>query len=290
MGKVTVRSLAAALLAGLLLTVTPVAAAPVPLSERIDRTEPTPKQLQGVDVQERLGSRLPLSLSFHDQEGRTVNLGKFFDGQHPVLFTLNYSNCPMLCSLMLSGLVKGLKGVEWGINQEFQIVTVSLDAKEPLEVTQRTANRYLTQYGRPGARPGWHFLTGTEQDIRAYADAIGFSYRYDEARKEFAHPAAIVLASPNGTIVRYLYGLEFEPKTLRLGLVEASEGKIGTTLDRLVLYCFHYDSSEGRYAPVAKRIMEVGGAVTIVLLAGFLWLLFRADSKRRRHLAESTVT
>jgi protein SCO1/2 len=290
MAKVSARSLAAALLAGLLLTVTPLAAAPVPLSERVDRTDPTPKQLQGVDVQERLGSPMPLSLPFRDQEGRAVTLGKYFDGQHPVLFTLNYSNCPMLCSLMLTGLVKGLKDVEWGINKDYQVVTVSLDPEEPIDVTQRTANRYLTQYGRPDARPGWHFLTGSEASIRAYADALGFSYRYDEARKEYAHPAAIALASPNGTLVRYLYGLEFQPKTLRLGLVEASEGKIGTTLDRLVLYCFHYDSSEGRYAPVAKRIMEVGGAITVVLLVGFLALLYRADSKRRRHLAESTVT
>lgn len=290
MANVSARSLAAAVLAGLLLAVAPAAAEPVPLSERIDRTDPIPKQLQGVDVRERLGSQLPLSLPFRDQDGREVTLGKYFDGQHPVLFTLNYSDCPMLCSLMLTGLVKGLKEVEWGIHRDFQIVTVSLDAKEQQAVTQRTANRYLTQYGRPDARPGWHFLTGTEQNIRAYADALGFSYRYDEARKEFAHPAAIALASPSGTLVRYLYGLEFEPKTLRLGLVEASEGKIGSTLDRLILYCFHYDSSEGRYAPVAKRIMEVGGAATVALLAGFLWVLHRADSKRRRQLAESTVT
>lgn len=290
MAKVSARSLSAAVLAGLFLTVNLAAAAPVPLSERVDRTEPTPKQLQGVDVQEHLGRQMPLSLPFRDQEGRAVNLGKYFDGRHPVLFTLNYSNCPMLCSLMLSALVKSLKSVEWGINSDFQMVTVSLDATEPLELTQRTADRYLTQYGRPDARPGWHFLTGPEQNIKAYADAIGFSYRYDEKRKEFAHPAAIVLASPNGTIVRYLYGIDFDPKTLRLGLVEASEGKIGTTLDRLVLYCFHYDSSEGRYAPVAKRIMEIGGAATVVLLVGFLWVLNRADSKRRRRLAESTVT
>ena len=285
-----VRSLAAACLASLLLTVDPAVAAPVPLSERIERREPAPKQLQGVDVLEHLGEQVPLALPFRDQNGRRVTLGQYFDGRHPVLLTLNYSNCPMLCSLMLTGLVKGLKGVEWGINQDFQVVTVSLDAAETLDVAQRTADRYLTQYGRPEARGGWHFLTGSEASIRAYADALGFSYRYDEKRKEFAHPAALALASPSGTLVRYLYGLEFEPRTLRLGLVEASEGKIGTTLDRLVLYCFHYDSSEGRYAPVARRIMEMGGAATVLLLGGFLWVLSRAESKRRRRLAESTVT
>jgi protein SCO1/2 len=213
-----------------------------------------------------------------------------FDGQHPVLLTLNYSNCPMLCSLQLNGLVKGLKDVEWDINEEYRVVTVSLEPEEPLDLTARTANRYLTQYGRPSAAPGWRFLAGSAEDVRSYADAIGFSYRYDEDRKEYAHPAAIVLASPDGTIVRYLYGIEYDPKTLRLGLVEASQGKIGTTLDRLVLYCFHYDSSAGRYAPVAQKIMQLGGAVSVVLLAGFVLILHRADSKRKRRLAESTAT
>jgi protein SCO1/2 len=196
----------------------------------------------------------------------------------------------MLCSLMLTGLVKGLKSVEWGINKDYRMATVSLDPTEPLDTTARTANRYLTQYGRPDARPGWRFFTGSENNIRAYADAIGFSYRYDENRKEYAHPAAIAIAAPDGTITRYLYGIEFDPKTLRLALVGSSQGKIGTTLDKIVLYCFHYDATEGRYAPVAQRIMKIGGAVMVVALSLFLAALHLADRKRRRHLAESTAT
>nr|PZN13783.1 MAG: SCO family protein [Pseudomonadota bacterium] len=264
-------------------------AAPVRPEERVDRVDPVPAQLAAVDVKERLGHYVPKDLAFRDESGRTVLLGELFDGRTPVILTLNYSNCPMLCSLQLNGLIQGLKQVEWGINREYRIVTVSLEPHEPQEVAQRTLNRYLTQYGRPEARGGWRFLAGSEANVRAFADAIGFSYRYDERSQEYAHPAAIALAAPDGKLVRYLYGLEYDPKTLRLGLVEASEGRIGTTLDRLILYCFHYDSSVGRYAPVARKIMQVGGLAAVLLLAGFLAVLFRADAKRRRRLAQGTL-
>jgi len=289
MGEIRVR-MQAALVAGLLCSTVPAVAAPVPANERVERMEPAPKQLRGVDVKEHLGTRLPLTLGFRDQFGKPTTLAENFDGQRPVLLTLNYSNCPMLCSLMLVGLVKGLKEVEWGINQDYRVVTVSLDPTEQLETTQRTANRYLTQYGRPQAPGGWRFVTGSENNVKAFADAIGFSYHYDEKRQEYAHPAAVVLAAPDGTITRYLYGIEYDPKTLRLALVESSQGKIGSTLDKLILYCFHYDSSEGRYAPVARRIMQLGGALMVVLLGGFLAALHLADKKRRRHLAESTAS
>lgn len=263
---------------------------PVPPSERVERMEPAPKQLKGVDVQERLGSALPKTLGFRDASGKPVVLGDFFDGEHPVILTLNYSNCPMLCSLQLNGLVDGLKQVEWGINKEYRIVTISLDPNESQELTQRTQNRYLTQYGRPEAPGGWHFLTGSETNVRAFADAIGFGYRYDEKRQEYAHPAAIALASPDGRIMRYLYGLTYPSDTLRLALVEASEGRIGTTLDRLILYCFHYDATEGRYAPVARNIMQLGGVAFVVLLSAFVIFLFRSDLRKRRRLAEGTAT
>ena len=274
---------------GVFLSASSASAAPVAEGERVERLEPPPKQLEGVDVQEHLGAQLPLGLRFRDEAGKDVTLGQYFDGHRPVLLTLNYASCPMLCSLVLSGAVKGLKGVEWGINKEFQVVTVSLDPEEPRELTLRTKERYLSQYGRPDAAKGWHFLTGSAANVEAYAAALGFSYRYDEKRKEYAHPAALALASPSGMIARYLYGIEFDPRTLRLGLVEASEGRIGTTIDKIVLYCFHYDSSEGRYAPVARRIMQIGGALAVALIAGLIVVLHRADVKRRRHLAQSTA-
>src|SRR5262245_6337228 len=144
-------------------------AAPVAPTDRLERTEETPKQLRGVDVNERLETRLPLDLAFRDQEGRAVRLGQFFDGRHPVLLTLNYARCPLLCGLQLPALVRSLKGLDWGINQEFQVVTVSLEADEPLELTRASAQRYLTQYGRPSASAGWHFLSGSKENVKAYA-------------------------------------------------------------------------------------------------------------------------
>lgn len=289
MGSNWIFSTQAASLAVLLL-VAPAFAAPVSPSERVDRIDPIPKQLQTVDVKEQLGRELPRSLGFRDASGLPVALGEFFDGKHPVILTLNYSDCPMLCSLQLNGLVSGLKEVEWGINQDYRIVTVSLDPEEPAELSQRTQNRYLTQYGRPEAPGGWHFLTGSEANVKAYAEAIGFSYRYDERRQEYAHPAAIAIASPDGRIMRYLYGLEYAPKTLRLALVEASEGRIGSTLDKLILFCFHYDATEGRYAPVARKLMQLGGGAFATLLAVFVVILARADARKRRRLAEGTAT
>jgi len=284
------RSLGVALFASLTLAAWPAAAAPVLPSEVMERTDPTPKQLQGIDVREQLGRELPKSLAFQDENGKDVTLGEMFDGEHPVVLTLNYSDCPMLCSLQLTGLVKGLAEVEWAINEDYRIVTVSLAPHEALEKRQRTANRYLTQYRRPEARGGWRFLSGSDANVRAFAEAIGFSYRYDEKRKEYAHPAAIALAAPDGRVVRYLYGIEYDPKTLRLGLVEASEGRIGSTLDRLILYCFHYDSSEGRYAPVARKVMRLGGGLSVLLLAATVTVLLRTEARKKRRLADGTAT
>jgi len=185
------------------------------------------------------------------------------------------------------GFVEGLKKLDFAANKQFRIVTVLLDPKETDETARRFRARYLAQYNRPGSEAGWTFLTGSDQNIRALAKAVGFSYNYNEVRGEYIHPAALTLLSPDGKIARYLYGLEYPEKTLRLGVVEASEGRVGSSLDRLVLYCFHYDSSEGRYAPIAARIMQLGGAVSLVVLAGFLTILIRRDKKRA--LVESTA-
>lgn len=248
----------------------------------MDRTEPLPKQLEGVDVKERLGSALPKNLAFKDENGKEVLLDEYFDQKVPVVVTLNYSGCPMLCSLMLNGFTDSLKKLDYTAGKEFRILTISIDPEETPEVAHKTQNRYLAQYGRPEAKGGWHFLTGSEQNVRAVADAIGFSYTYVESRQEYAHPAAIAVVSPSGVITRYLYGLEYPEQTLRLALVEGSQGRIGSAVDRLILYCFHYDSSEGRYAPVAQKIMKVGGGVSVVFLAGLLSVFFRAESKKKK--------
>ena len=265
----------------------PLLAKPIAPEERIERTEALPKRLQGVDVVERLETKLPLGTRFRDETGRQVTLGDYFDGKHPVVLTLNYSNCPMLCSLQLGGFVSSLKQLDWSAGEEFRVVTVSLDPKEQPIRAAETKARYLKQYGRAGADRGWHFLTGSEASIHAVANAIGFRYGYNEARKEYVHPAAIALASPEAQLVRYLYGIEYSPKTLGLSLAEAADGKVGSTVDRLILYCFHYDEKEGRYAPVARNIMRVGGAITAMVLGAALTSLWLAEFRNKRRQAKA---
>jgi protein SCO1/2 len=273
-------SMLTALVAALLL-VTPAARADlVPQSEQIETKDPLPRRLAGVDVKEHLDSPVPMDLGFSDETGKPVTLKDYFDGSVPVILTMNYSNCPMLCSLQLTALVEGLKKVDWSVGKEFRMVTVSYDPTETTELAQRTKARYLAQYARPGSENGWHFLHGSENNVKALAKALGISYSYNEARKEYAHPATVVFATPTGKIDRYLYGLEYPEKTLHLSLVESSEGKIGTTVDQLILFCFHYDANEGRYAPVARNIMRAGAGVTVFLLAGFLTVLWKREKKR----------
>ena len=274
----------AVLLTGLLFT----APASAHTDRPLDPTEAAPKQVEGVDVTEHLGASVPHGLAFKDEQGRAVTLGQYFDGKHPVILTFNYSNCPMLCSLMLNGLVRGLRELAYTPGQEFRIVTVSIDHEETPEHALKTQHRYMAELGRPGAEKGWSFLTGSEANVKAYASALGFGFAYNEARKEYAHPSAMAVASPDGRVVRYLYGIEYPPSKLKLALLEAAQGKIGNPFDRLILYCFHYDATEGRYAPVAANIMRVGGAVAVLVLATFLTVLWRADLKKRRRIAEST--
>lgn len=246
-----------------------------------DRTDRTPRQLEGVGIDEHLGRNLPLSLAFRDESGDPVTLGDYFADDVPVIVTLNYSNCPMLCSLELNALVEGMKQLEWSAGEEFRILTVSLDPKESPGVASRTKQRYIKKYDRASAADGWHFLTGKEANIRRLADAIGFRYRYNPDKEEYYHAAAIALISPAGKIMRYLYGIEFAPETLRLGLVESSQGKIGTTVDRLILYCCAYDPKEGSYAMVANRVMTLGGVATLVVLGGLLGMLWLREVRKR---------
>ena len=284
-GKLSFSTLTA--LVAALLLVTPAARADlVPESEQVQRSDPLPRRLLGIDVKEHLSAPVPQELGFEDENGRPVTLRDYFDGSVPVILTMNYSNCPMLCSLQLTALVEGLKKVDWTPGKEFRIVTVSYDPTETSELAHRTKARYLAQYGRPGAENGWHFLHGSEHNVKALAKALGISYSYNEARKEYVHPATVVLSTPSGKIDRYLYGLDYPEKTLRLSLVESSEGKIGTTVDQLILFCFHYDANEGRYAPVARNIMRAGAGVTVFLLAGFLTVLWKREKKRESESKE----
>jgi protein SCO1/2 len=279
-------SILTALVAAVLLVAPAARADLVPESEQVQHTDAPPRRLVGVDVKEHLSSPVPMDLGFTDERGHPVTLQDYFDGSVPVILTMNYSNCPMLCSLQLTALVEGLKKVDWTAGKEFRMVTVSYDPTETEQLAQRTQARYMAQYARPGSENGWHFLHGSETNVKALARALGISYSYNEARKEYAHPATVVFATPSGKIDRYLYGLDYPEKTLRLSLVESSEGKIGTTVDQLILFCFHYDANEGRYAPVANNIMRAGAGATVFLLAGFLTVLWKREKKRESESKE----
>lgn len=225
-----------------------------------------PKSLQGLDVQEHLNDPLPLDLKFTDDAGQVVRLGDYFAADKPVILSLNYSNCPMLCRLQLNGLVETLSEMPWTAGEEFQVVSVSIDPLEPPARAKQTKEKYLQRYDRAGSGDGWHFLVGEEEAIQTLAAATGFEYRYLPDRKEYVHPAVFMVCTPDGRISRYLYGVTFDPQTIRLSLVEASEGKVGSTLDKFLLFCFHYDETEGRYGPMARNQMKIGGGITVALL------------------------
>jgi protein SCO1 len=234
------------------------------------RKEPLPKDLEGVGITEHPGATLPLDLEFTDDNGRTVRLAQYFSGKRPVVLTLGYFRCPMLCTLVLNSLVEGLKDLPWTPGREFEIVTVSIDPTETPTLARLKKQNYLTDYGRPGAANGWHFLTGREENIRKLADAVGFGYRYVQERGEYAHSAAIFVVTPDGRMAKVLYGVMYQPKTIRLALTEAGQGKVGTTTDQFLLYCFHYDAQEGRYVLAASNLMRLGGATTALVVG--LWL------------------
>lgn len=247
-----------------------------PVSER------APAHLVGVGIDEHLGKALPRDLTFVNERGRRTRLGKVFAANLPVIITLNYSNCPMLCSLELDGLVKGLKQLSLELGRDYRIVTVSLDPKETPEVAHKTQQRYLKQYGRPGASDYWQFLTGSERNIRALAAAVGFRYRYNEDENQYYHAAAIALASPSGRLARYLYGIQYDPQTLELALVEASQGTIGTPINHLLLFCSAYDPKKGGYGLVASRLISLGGLLTFGVLGGFVMILWGRDRRKNR--------
>lgn len=243
-----------------------------------------PQDLQQIDVIEHLGEKIPLDLTFRNEEGKEVELSQFFNQGKPVLLTLVYYECPMLCTLVLNGVTNGVRDLAWVPGNEFQMVSISIDPGETPELARNKKLRYVKSMEKPGAEKGWAFLVGGQSQIDTLAAALGFKYFYVRERDEFAHPAVIFLLGEDGTISRYLYGVEFKERDLRLGLLEASQGKIGSTLDRIILYCYHYDPGSQSYAVFAENLMRLGGLVTLVLLAfllGSLWLRERMKRKRR---------
>jgi len=242
-----------------------------------------PPQLEEVGIEEHLNAELPLDLKFRDEYGAVVTLGDYFDGEKPVILTLNYYKCPMLCGLQLNGLLDGLMELDWTPGQEFEMVTVSINPLETPALATEKKQNYIKRYERPSAAKGWHFLTGKEPEIRQLASTLGFGYSYDRKTGEYAHAAAIFVSTPEGRVARYLYGIEYPSRRLRLALLEASAGEIGTTVDQILLYCFHYDPSSRRYSPVAMNIMRLGGGATALILGLSLGGYWLREARRRKN-------
>ena len=234
--------------------------------------------LDGVSIVEHLNEQIPLDLKFVDDRGKTLQLQSLFDGVQPVVLSLNYTNCPMLCGLKLRGMVEALADMSLEPGRDYRVVSVSIDPLESPMQARLAKQGYLREFGR-GNGDGWTFLTGREPQIRALASAVGFEYRYIPERREYAHAAVFMICTPDGRVSRYLYGVRFEPKTVQLSLVEAAKGQIGTTLDQVLLFCFHYDANSGNYAPAAVRLMKVGAVATIIAVAVF-FLPWRRKSAR----------
>lgn len=244
----------------------------------------TPQQLEGVGVDEHLGEHVPRDLVFRNEEGKPVPLGTYLDGETPVLLTMVYHSCPMLCNLLLDGLTtQTLKPMSWTPGDEFEIVTVSFNHREGPEIARKRKAEYVEALGRPEAADGWHFLTGDEETISQLAEAVGFSFNWIEEKQQYAHPAALMFLSGEGKISRYLYGLETEPRNARNALVEASDGKVGSVLDQAVLYCFQYDPNENSYVANAFNIMKLGATLTVLLIGLGLFILWRRE---HRNLSE----
>jgi protein SCO1/2 len=237
-----------------------------------------PELLQEVGLDQRLNAQVPLGLTFKDENGRVVKLGDYF-GQRPVILTLNYFECPMLCTEVLNGLVSALGVMNFSIGKEFDVVTVSFDPRDTPERARQKKAAYLGRYKRPGSESGWHFLTGSDHEIAALTRAVGFRYAYNAKAGQFAHASGVMVATPEGRLSHYFYGIEYGPRDLRLALVEASNHKIGTAVDQVLLACFHYDPSSGRYSMAVMTAVRAAGLAMVGLIAGAIVLMRRRERR-----------
>jgi protein SCO1/2 len=246
-----------------------------------------PVALQGVELEQRLGAQIPLDVEFRDVAGRTVKLNDYF-GRRPVILSLLYHSCEDLCPLVLDGLVRSLRPLAFNIGDQFDVITLSFDSRDTPALAAAKKNDAVKQYARPGAAAGWHFLTGDETAIRRLAEAVGFRYSYESDKDRFGHAAGIILLTPAGKVARYFYGIEFSPRDLRLGLIEASANKIGSPIDQLLLFCYHYDPASGNYTLLITNIIRLAAAATVLALGAFIVLMLRRERNRRLRPREST--
>lgn len=271
---------AATLLASLSLAPASARAFPMEPSKAGVANDDVPKPLQGIEITDKRGTVIPSSLHFRDQEGRDVTLGSYFDGR-PVLLVMAYYECPMLCTVVLNGLNAGLRDLAWKPGKEFRVLTVSFDVKRDTPALAKAKRaKYLEAYGRPVDDRGWDFLVGDEENVVALAKAIGFGYRWDQKTEQFAHAAGAFVITPDGKLSNTLLGIQFPERELRLALTEASQGKLGSAWDRVMLLCYHYDPNEHSYVLAGKRFMTAGGTLSALVLGVFLARLWRRELRK----------
>jgi protein SCO1/2 len=239
-----------------------------------------PADLSGVGIDQKLDEQLPLDLMFQDENGKAVRLQEYF-GEKPVILTLVYYECPMLCSQILNGLVRSMRAISFEAGKEFDVVTVSFDPSEKPELALKKKAAYVKDLERPGAERGWHFLTGDSAAIAGLTRSAGFRYKYEAATGQFIHASAIFVITPQGRMSRYFYGIEYAPRDLRLALVEASNNKIGSPVDQILLYCYHYDPVTGKYGVAIMNVLRLAGIATVMVLGTFMIAMFRRDFKSR---------
>lgn len=255
--------------------------APPPLRAQILDSNAQPAILREVGIDQKLNTQLPLELVFRDESGQAVPLQQYF-GAKPVILAFVYYECPMLCTQVLNGLLESLKTLSFDAGKQFNVITVSFDPGETSALAAAKKEIYLKQYGRAGAERGWHFLTGDSSSIRQLTQAAGFRYKYDPVTDQFAHASGIMIITPEGKIARYFFGIEYAGRDLRLALVEASQNLIGSLVDQVLLYCFHYDPSIGKYGLVIMNVLRLAGIATVVVLATFMIVMFRRDHKAEK--------
>lgn len=262
----------------------PAPAQPSAMRNPDSKPAPLPAGLQGVTIEQNLNHQVPLDLVFRDEFSRSVPLSTYFSGHKPVILALVYYTCPMLCNLVLTGMESSLRAISLNPGRDFEIVAVSFDPHDTPEIAAAKRESYLKRYRRPDTANGWHFLTGDEASIKALTSAVGFRYKLDPSTGQYAHASAIMILTPDGKLSRYYYGVEYEPRDVRLGLVEASRNKIGSPVDQILLFCYHYDPATGKYGAIAMNMIRFGGAIFVLICSTFLFFAWRRDWRRDRRL------
>jgi len=245
-----------------------------------------PEVLQNVGLDQRLNNQVPLDISFRDEHGVNVTIGQLLQNK-PAILTLVYYQCPMLCTEVLNSTLNGLKEIPLNIGKDFDVITVSIDPTEKPILAEAKQTMYVGLYGRPGAVRGWHFLTGDKPQIDQLSASVGYRFVYDKASSQFAHASGIMVLTPEGRVSRYFYGISYAPRDLRLGLVEASEGRIGSPVDAILLYCFHYEASTGKYGVAILRVVRAAGILTVLLIA-LMVIFFMRREKHSIHAGSAT--